>query len=82
MRKQYTRIYVNPNTGEIDHLCTQDTPIIGEPIRSNSINYTAHDFIIEHDQERHVKAKELRQAISFKDGVVSITDLVVSVKNG
>lgn len=66
--KQYTRIYSDPVTGEIRHVCTQDTPFSDgfEPIITAE-TLDKEDVEIDHEESRHVSANEIISAIE-RDG--------------
>lgn len=77
--KQYTRFYINPLTGEIDHVVISDRPLPEAPeitaYRHNEqsdksptmvpIDYRLEHYSFESIDGKFVRANELRQHVTF-----------------
>lgn len=66
--RQYTRIFKNPDTGEIEHLATSDEPIPGSvQVEVSNASLAAEDIVIgdPDDGQPFRQASELRPALEL-----------------
>lgn len=72
MRTQYTRVYVDVDTGEVVHVHTQDTPLDFDPVEDLSRNLVHTDMELDLDSDKHVMASDIRAGLEYKNGEVAI----------
>lgn len=72
MGTQYTRVYVDVDTGEVAHVHTQDTPLTFDPVEDVSRNLIHTDMELDLDSPNHVHASEIREGLEYKGGAVAV----------
>lgn len=75
MRTQHVRLYINKQTGKIQHIYTQDTPISIDvtPISSRG-EYDIKDYCIHVDDGEHVNASVLISELELDGGRLCIKE--------
>lgn len=68
---QYTRVYIDPDTSEIVHVYTQDTPILFNPVEGDK-NLLALDFEMDTGMDVHLHADDIRKTLKYEDGNLDI----------
>lgn len=70
---QYGKAYIDPITGRVAHVYTQDTPLTFEPILDLPDGILVKEFEVEHSGENHLHADVLLKGMEFRDGDIELS---------